>query len=154
VSKLRYARQFGIIITISLMGELLRKLLPFSMPGSIYGLIIILIALCTGVLKVEEVKGASDFLLEIMPILFIPSTVGLMESWGILKEILIPVLIVCIFGTVIVMGVTGQITQLVINKTNRKSKINGEYKNNMLKDSVNGQKSVQDREDERFEQYR
>lgn len=136
------------------MGELLRKLLPFSMPGSIYGLIIILIALCTGVLKVEEVKGASDFLLEIMPILFIPSTVGLMESWGILKEILIPVLIVCIFGTVIVMGVTGQITQLVINKTNRKSKINGEYKNNMLKDSVNGQKSVQDREDERFEQYR
>ncbi len=151
---MRYARQFGIIITISLMGELLRKLLPFSMPGSIYGLIIILIALCTGVLKVEEVKGASDFLLEIMPILFIPSTVGLMESWGILKEILIPVLIVCIFGTVIVMGVTGQITQLVINKTNRKSKINGEYKNNMLKDSVNGQKSVQDREDERFEQYR
>ena len=151
---MRYARQFGIIITISLMGELLSKLLPCSMPGSICGLIIILIALCTGVLKVEEVKGASDFLLEIMPILFIPSTVGLMESWGILKEILIPVLIVCIFGTVIVMGVTGQITQLVINKTNRKSKINGEYKNNMLKDSVNGQKSVQDREDERFEQYR
>lgn len=130
------------------MGELLRKLLPFSMPGSIYGLIIILIALCTGVLKVEEVKGASDFLLEIMPILFIPSTVGLMESWGILKEILIPVLIVCIFGTVIVMGVTGRITQLVINKTNRNSRMNGEYKNSMRKDSVNGQKSIQDREDE------
>lgn len=145
---MRYARQFGIIITISLMGELLRKLLPFSMPGSIYGLIIILIALCTGVLKVEEVKGASDFLLEIMPILFIPSTVGLMESWGILKEILIPVLIVCIFGTVIVMGVTGRITQLVINKTNRNSRMNGEYKNSMRKDSVNGQKSIQDREDE------
>ena len=121
-----YIKQFGIIIVISMMGELLKELLPFSMPASIYGLLIMLIALGTGVVKVKDVKNASDFLLEIMPILFIPSTVGLMESWGILRDILVPVLIVCIIGTIVVMVITGRVTQFVIRhmeKENNKSDV-------------------------------
>lgn len=121
-----YIKQFGIIIVISMMGELLKELLPFSMPASIYGLLIMLIALGTGIVKVKDVKNASDFLLEIMPILFIPSTVGLMESWGILRDILVPVLIVCIIGTIVVMVITGRVTQFVIRhmeKGNNKSDV-------------------------------
>lgn len=121
-----YIKQFGIIIVISMMGELLKELLPFSMPASIYGLLIMLIALGTGIVKVKDVKNASDFLLEIMPILFIPSTVGLMESWGILRDILVPVLIVCIIGTIVVMVITGRVTQFVIRhmeKENNKSDV-------------------------------
>lgn len=121
-----YIKQFGIIIVISMMGELLKELLPFSMPASIYGLLIMLIALGTGIVKVKDVKNASDFLLEIMPILFIPSTVGLMESWGILRDILVPVLIVCIIGTIVVMVITGGVTQFVIRhmeKGNNKSDV-------------------------------
>lgn len=114
MNNLRYIKQFGIILVISLMGELLNELLPFSIPGSIYGLFIMLLALITGVVKVNQVKDVSDFLLDIMPILFIPSTVGLMVSWNVLKEILVPVLLVCILGTVIVMGVTGRVTQSLI----------------------------------------
>ena len=121
-----YIKQFGIIIVISMMGELFKELLPFSMPASIYGLLIMLIALGTGIVKVKDVKNASDFLLEIMPILFIPSTVGLMESWGILRDILVPVLIVCIIGTIVVMVITGRVTQFVIRhmeKGNNKSDV-------------------------------
>ena len=114
---MKYLKQFGIIIVISLMGELLYELLPFSIPASIYGLVIMLIALMTGILKVNQVKEASSFFLEMMPILFIPPTVGLITTWGTLQEILVPVLIVCIIGTMLVMGVTGKITELIINKT-------------------------------------
>ncbi len=119
---MRYIKQFGIIILISLMGELLKELLPFSVPGSIYGLVLMLLALMTRVVKASQLKDVSNFLLDIMPILFIPSTVGLMVSWGTLKDILVPVLIVCIVGTALVMGITGQITQFIIRITNKKEK--------------------------------
>lgn len=122
---MRYVKQFGIIIVISLMGELLKELLPFSIPGSIYGLVLMLLGLITGLVKVHQVKDVSNFLLDIMPILFIPSTVGLMVSWGTLKEILVPVLLVCIVGTIIVMGITGKVTQFVIGKTSKGKE--GEY---------------------------
>lgn len=118
---MRYVKQFGIIIFISLMGELLKELLPFSVPGSIYGLTIMIFALCTGIVKVHQVKDVSDFLLDIMPVLFIPSTVGLMTTWGTLKNIIVPVLLVCILGTVIVMGITGRTTQLLIRLSSREN---------------------------------
>lgn len=118
---MRYVKQFGIIIFISLMGELLKELLPFSVPGSIYGLILMIFALCTGMVKVHQVKEVSDFLLDIMPVLFIPSTVGLMITWGTLKDIIVPVLIVCIPGTIIVMGVTGRITQRLIRLSSKEN---------------------------------
>lgn len=103
------------------MGELLKELLPFSVPGSIYGLILMIFALCTGMVKVHQVKEVSDFLLDIMPVLFIPSTVGLMITWGTLKDIIVPVLIVCIPGTIIVMGVTGRITQRLIRLSSKEN---------------------------------
>ena len=67
-----------------------------------------LAALVTKVIEVEHVKEASDFLMDIMPIMFVPASVGLMVSWGLLKEILIPALIVSIPGTLIVMVVSGK----------------------------------------------
>lgn len=118
---MRYVKQFGIIIFISLMGELLKELLPFSVPGSIYGLILMIFALCTGLVKVHQVKEVSDFLLDIMPVPFIPSTVGLMITWGTLKDIIVPVLIACIPGTIIVMGVTGRITQRLIRLSSKEN---------------------------------
>lgn len=111
---MRYLKQFGIIILISFVGELLHEFLPFSVPASIYGLVIMLAALMTGVLKVSHVKEASTLLLEIMPVMFIPAGAGLMESWGILREMLVPAIIICIVSTVIVMAVTGGVTQGVI----------------------------------------
>ena len=113
---MRYIKQFGIIIVISLVGELLKEFLPFSMPGSIYGLVIMLILLMTGLLKLEQVKEVGDFFLQIMPIFFIPPAVGLMVSWEVMQQVLIPILILCIFGTIVVMGVTGGVTQFFIRR--------------------------------------
>ena len=105
---MKYIKQLTIIITISLLGEVLSQVLPFSIPASVYGLFLMLAALVTKVIKVEYVKEASDFLMDIMPIMFVPASVGLMVSWGLLKEILIPALIVSILGTLIVMVVSGK----------------------------------------------
>ena len=84
---MKYMKQFGIIILIALSGEFLEKLLPLPVPGSIYGLGIMLALLMSGLLKVEAVKESADFLIEIMPLMFIPAAVGLLDSYHELEGI-------------------------------------------------------------------
>lgn len=113
---MRYVKQFAIIISISFVGELLKEFLPFLVPASIYGLLLMLVALITGLIKLEQVKDASTFLLDFMPVMFLPATVGLMESWGTMKSILLPATIACIIGTILVMAVSGKVTQGIIRR--------------------------------------
>ena len=87
---MKYLKQFLIILVISLIGELLNKLLPLPVPASIYGMVILFIGLLSGVIKLSSVKEAGSFLIEIMPVMFIPAGVGLMSSWLNLKPIIIP----------------------------------------------------------------
>ena len=72
--------QFGVILAVTFVGELLYALLPLPIPASIYGLIVMLICLGTKVVKLSQVKIAADFLIDIMPPMFIPAAVGLADS--------------------------------------------------------------------------
>ena len=82
------------ILLVSFAGEVLKLALPFPVPGSIYGMLLLFIALCTGVIRLEHVRETGLFLVEIMPILFVSAGVGLMDSWGDLRKILLPVLLI------------------------------------------------------------
>lgn len=119
--KMKFLRQFGIILVISFLGEALRMLIPLPIPASVYGLILMLAALCTGILKVEHVKEAAGFLIEIMPVMFIPAAVGLLDSWPSLKPVWLPVVLITVVTTIIVMAVTGQVTQRMIRKEKKKN---------------------------------
>lgn len=71
-------------------------------------------------LKVEQVKDAAVFLIEIMPVMFIPAAVGLLESWDALRPVVVPVLMITVITTVIVIAVTGVVTQIMIRKRRKK----------------------------------
>lgn len=111
---MKILRQFLIILLLSLVGEGLHALLPLPVPASVYGLVLMLLCLCTGVLRLDQVDRAADFLIEIMPVMFVPAAVGLTESWGQLRPVLVPVLVIMVLTTVLVMVVTGHVTQFVI----------------------------------------
>lgn len=112
--------QFGVILAVTFAGELLHAMLPLPIPASIYGLVLMLLCLCTGVIKLRQVKIAADFLIDIMPPMFIPAAVGLMIVWGDLKEILLPVAVITILSTVIVMVCTGRVSQALIRQNQKK----------------------------------
>lgn len=118
---MKFLRQFFIILLVSFLGEVLRMLIPLPVPASVYGLILMLGALCTGVLKVGQVKDAAGFLIEIMPVMFIPAGVGLLTSWPVLQPIWVPVVVITILTTIIVMAVTGLVTQKIIRKEKKKN---------------------------------
>ena len=113
-------RQFLIIILISFAGELLHAILPLPVPASIYGLLILLAGLQTKVIPLKAVDEAGGFLIEIMPMLFIPAGVGLMVSWGALKPVIIPISIIIVVTTILVMAVSGRIAQFILKKEDKK----------------------------------
>ena len=113
---MKYLKQFGIILCITAVGEIIRYLVPLPIPGSIYGLIIMFILLMTNVLRLEQVKEAAMYLIEIMPVMFIPAAVGLLNSWEDLKPIIIPTAVILVVSTVVVMAVTGLTAQAIIRK--------------------------------------
>lgn len=113
---MKYLKQFLIIIAISFAGEVLKEILPFPVPASIYGMLIMLVMLGTGVIKLSQVSDVGDFLIEIMPVMFIPAAVGLLDSWKVLKPVLLPVLVITVVSTVVVMAVSGKVTQFVARR--------------------------------------
>lgn len=98
---MKYIEQFAIILTMSFLGELLHHVIPLPIPGSIYGLILLLLSLVTGIVKIDQIKEASTFLIEIMPMMFIPAAAGLLTSWSSLKPVLLPVCVITIVSTVV-----------------------------------------------------
>ena len=94
----------------------MHSLLPLPVPASIYGLVLMLIGLQTGILPLSAVNEAGGFLIEIMPMLFIPAGVGLMVSWGALKPVILPISIIIVVTTILVMGVSGRIAQFILKE--------------------------------------
>lgn len=119
---MKYMKQFCLIMFISFLGEVLHHYLPLPIPASIYGLVILFAGLMTGVVKLSHVEETGRFLIEIMPLMFIPAAVGLLESWGILAPIWIPIIGITLITTIIVMIVSGKITQFVIRLENREER--------------------------------
>lgn len=119
---MKYIKQFMIILCISLVAELLEAVVPLPVPASIYGLTLMLLLLLSGWLKVESVKDAAGFLVEIMPLMFIPAAVGLMESYVELEGILLPMLVAVVVTTVVVMAVTGRIAQAILRRKGEQNK--------------------------------
>ncbi len=111
---MKFIRQFLIILVISLVGEILKYILPLPIPASIYGMAILFAGLMTGLIKLDAVRETGKFLIEIMPLMFIPAGVGLMDSWGNLQPILLPVTIITVVTSITVMASTGLLSQWVI----------------------------------------
>lgn len=91
-------------------------LIPLPIPASVWGLLFMLAALCFRIVKVEQVKDASSFLIEIMPVMFIPAGVGLMTAWPVLRPVFVPVLVMTVVSTIVVMAMTGVVTQKIMKR--------------------------------------
>lgn len=113
---MRLLKQFLIILMITFLGEGLKYILPLPIPASIYGMVILFVCLLTGMIKLESVHDAGKFLIEIMPVMFIPAAAGLIDSWGVLRPLIVPIMIITVVITVFVMVVTGRVAQMIAQK--------------------------------------
>ena len=111
---MKYVKQFGIILLISFLGEILHEIIPLPIPASIYGIIILFFCLELKLISVSSIKETSAFLLEIMPLMFIPAAVGLLEAWDVIAPNWLPYILITLISTFVVMFFSGRVTQAVI----------------------------------------
>lgn len=108
---MKFIKQLLIIMTISFLAELMEYLIPLPVAASMYGLVLMLVGLITKLIPLEKVEGAADFLIEVMPVLFVPPTVSIMANFDALKQMLVPLVVICVVTTVLIMGITGRVAQ-------------------------------------------
>lgn len=118
---MKYVIQFLIIAAFAFIGELLHWFIPLPIPASIYGIVLLFIALELKWVKVSDIREVSTFLIAVMPIMFIPAAAGLMESWGAVKSSVWEYALITIVSTFVVMGVSGAVTQFVIWRGKKKN---------------------------------
>lgn len=119
---MKYVRQFGVILLLSFIGEILHVVLPLPIPASIYGIILLFCCLEFKIIPVSAVKETSVFLIEIMPVMFIPAAVGLTESWQMIKQDFIPYAVITVLTTFFVMAVSGKVVQKMVHYAGQKGR--------------------------------
>lgn len=95
-------------------------LLPFSVPGSVTGMLLLFIALHFNILKIEKVEEVGNWLTSNMAIFFVPAGVGLMTNFDILASIWWQLLIIVFVSATLMMWFVGFIVQLVMKYTGKK----------------------------------
>lgn len=116
---MKYIGQLGIILLLTFIGEILNSIITLPIPASIYGLVLMFFCLKLKIFKPDSVKETGEFLIEIMPLMFIPSAVGLLESWNILQAKWIPIVSITVVSTIAVMAVSGFVTQATLRSQHR-----------------------------------
>ena len=117
---MKYVKEVAWIMAFTFIGEALNKLLPLPIPAGVYGLVLLLAGLITGIVKLEDVETTGGFLLDTMTLMFIPAAVGIMSVTDILVPVLVPYLVIIISSTVIVMTVTGIAASLILRRSEKK----------------------------------
>lgn len=111
-----HVKQFGIVLLFTLLGELLNYLIPLPIPAAIYGLALFFLALSCKMIKPDAVRGISKFLTGILPLLFVAPTVNLIDCLPLLLDNLVVILAIVVLGLATTFGVSGAVTQLLLNK--------------------------------------
>ena len=113
---MKYLSQILIILAFTGIGELLSYVIPFPIPAAIYGLVLMLIALGSGLLKVSQIKEASGFLISVMPVLYVPACVRILEYWGVISKNLTAIVTITVVSTFLVFAVSALVTNWFLKK--------------------------------------
>ncbi len=112
--------QICVIFAICLASEGISAVLPFTFPASVIGMILLLILLCTKVLKPSHLQQTSNFLLGTMAMYFIPACVSVLEYVDVLLDNIWAILIICFVTTPVVFFVAGHVVQLTVRLMRKK----------------------------------
>ncbi|MBR4016376.1 MAG: CidA/LrgA family protein [Oscillospiraceae bacterium] len=108
---MKYIPQFAIILLFSFLGELLQALISLPVPSAVYGMLLLLLALATGIVKEEKVSAASSFLVSIIPLLFVAPAAKLLQYWDVIGPDAVAICIILVASTLAVFAVSGLVTK-------------------------------------------
>ena len=108
---MKYFSQILIILGFTLAGEAHQRLGPLPIPASVYGLALLFTALCLKLVRLEQVKETGTFLTSILSVLFVSPTVGIVDDWELIREDLLPILLLLMSSTALTFAISGRLAQ-------------------------------------------
>lgn len=118
---MKILNQLVIIIGIWFTGELINRGTGIGIPGSVIGMLLLLVLLNYKIIKMEQIHDVSSFFLGNLAFFFIPANVLIIEYFDFIKKDLLAIFLTVFISTVLVVGVTGRVVQLLIGLTGGKS---------------------------------
>lgn len=112
--------QIGIVFGICWLSQCIEKVLPFSFPASVIGLILLLLLLLAKAVRVEHIRELSDFLLGNLPFFFLPAVVSIMNYADVIRANLVPFVTVCVASLVLTYGAVAWAVKLTVRLMKRK----------------------------------
>lgn len=113
---MKYLFQFAWIALFSFLGECLHMLIPFPIPASIYGLVLLFAALSLKLLRPEQVEGTGHFLVNIMGVMFVCPAVGMLDCMEIVRSNALGILAVTVVSLLLTFFVSGRVTQFFLKR--------------------------------------
>lgn len=80
---MKFLKPLSIIFACTFAGELMRYTIPLPVPANIYGLLLLFLLLVTKIVPLSSVETTGNFLIDFMPVMFIPAGVGIISSWPV-----------------------------------------------------------------------
>lgn len=108
---MKYLKQLLIILAFTFVGEVLHLLIPLPIPASIYGLLLLFLALHTGLLRLKSVHTVGDWMISILPLLFVAPGVSILGCWDLIAPYIVPLVVVILSTTVLIFVVSGKVSQ-------------------------------------------
>ena len=115
-------KQFSLILIILFSGQIVQQKFDMSIPGTVLGMVILLLLLMARIIKVERVEKITKILLEHLTLFFVPVGIGVITMLDKIEDIWIPLLIILFISTMVVMIVTGLTIQILDKYTTNKSR--------------------------------
>ncbi|MFA9424060.1 MAG: CidA/LrgA family protein [Sedimentibacter sp.] len=114
--------QIAIIYIIYIIGKFISSAISnfIIIPGNIIGMVILLLLLNTNLLKLSVIEETGNFMIKYMGFFFVPFIVGLMESYKLIQNSIVQILIILVVSGICVLYVSGKVTDLLISYQERK----------------------------------
>ncbi len=112
-------RQWFILFGCLALGELVVMVTGLKLPASIIGMLLLTLLLQLRIVKLEWVRGLTDFLIANLGFFFVPPGVALMLYFDLIRAEIVPIVAATVLSTILVLLVTGH-THQVVSKGERK----------------------------------
>jgi holin-like protein len=108
----------SVLLICQFLGELLARGLMLSVPGPVFGMVILLVGLMVRGKVPESLRMTGEGLLRYLTLLFVPAGVGLMAHFRLIGQDLWPILVTLVVSTAVTLGVTAW----VLDRLNRRGR--------------------------------
>ncbi len=117
---MRLLLQLALILSVCFIGDVLHRVCGIPLPGNILSMLILLLLLCTKIVKVEQIEEMSNFFLKRLPFFFLPPAVGIISTYELLEGNILLLIFLCILVTVATIAASGKATDILLGLLERR----------------------------------